>query len=150
MGDALPKRSTRRRLRQTKPPKLTNATPSPEREFAHLAPELDVVRPTRETHGALVADAIKNCSRRGQSVLDAFLGPPYHGSGSGADQKAARATELDPAYVDAATQRWQVPTGSQAIHNGTGKRFPEHQEAASVVATPACESRRSKMEMSHE
>ena len=70
MGDALPKRSTRRRLRQTKPPKLTNATPSPEREFAHLAPELDVVRPTRETHGALVADAIKNCSRRCQRRLE--------------------------------------------------------------------------------
>ncbi len=52
MGDALPKRSTRRRLRQPKPQKLTNATPSPEREFAHLAPESDVVRPTRETHGA--------------------------------------------------------------------------------------------------
>ena len=74
---------------------------------------------------ALVADALLDCSARGEVVLDAFLG-------SGTTLIAAERTgricygiELDPIYVDTAVKRWQRYTGDQAIHAGTGKRFDE-------------------------
>ena len=73
------------------------------------------VKPT-----ALVADAIKDCSKRGDIVLDAF-------SGSGTTVIAAERTgrrgyalELDPKYVDVAIERWQQLTGEEAIHDETG------------------------------
>lgn len=72
---------------------------------------------------ALVADAIKDCSRRGEIVLDAF-------SGSGttliAAEKSGRrgyALELDPAYVDVAVRRWQRLTGKQATDAAGGGSF---------------------------
>jgi DNA methylase/ParB-like nuclease domain len=74
---------------------------------------------------ALVADALLDCSARGEVVLDAFLG-------SGSTLIAAERTgrichgiELDPIYVDTAVKRWQHYTGDQAIHASTGKRFDE-------------------------
>ena len=69
---------------------------------------------------ALVEDAIKDCTRRGDIVLDAF-------SGSGTTIIAAERTgrcgyalELDPKYVDVAIERWQQLTGEEAIHDETG------------------------------
>ena len=74
---------------------------------------------------ALVADALLDCSARGEVVLDAFLG-------SGTTLIAAERTgriccgiELDPIYVDTAVKRWQRYTGDQASHASTGKRFDE-------------------------
>jgi DNA modification methylase/predicted nucleic acid-binding protein len=74
---------------------------------------------------ALVADALLDCSARGDIVLDVFLG-------SGSTLIAAERTgricygmELDPLYVDTAIRRWQRLTGDYAIHAATGKRFGE-------------------------
>ena len=62
---------------------------------------------------AMVADAILDCSARGDIVLDAFLG-------SGTTLIAAERTgrrcyglELDPAYVDTTVRRWQALTGGR-------------------------------------
>jgi DNA modification methylase len=84
------------------------------------------VKPT-----ALVMDAIKDCSHRGDIVLDAF-------SGSGttiiAAQKCgrrARAIEIDPLYVDVAIRRWQKLTGKQALMDVTGETFEEIAEQRS-------------------
>ncbi len=78
------------------------------------------VKPVR-----LIADALLDCSARGDLVLDAFLG-------SGSTLIAAERTgricygiELDPGYVDTAIQRWQRHTGDHAIHTISGKRFDE-------------------------
>lgn len=78
------------------------------------------VKPT-----ALVIDAIKDCSRRGDIVLD-----PYCGSGTTiiAAHKCARrarAVEIDPLYVDVAVRRWQKLTGKQAVMDVTGETFQE-------------------------
>ena len=69
---------------------------------------------------ALVADAIKDCSKRGGIILDAF-------SGSGTTILAAEQTgrrgyalELDPKYVDVAVRRWEKVTGENAVHAATG------------------------------
>src|SRR5438477_2671550 len=74
---------------------------------------------------ALVADAILDCSARGEVVLDAFLG-------SGTTVMAAERTgrrcyglELDPAYVDRAIHRWQALTGGSARHAASGRTFDD-------------------------
>jgi DNA modification methylase len=82
---------------------------------------------------ALVADAIKDCSRRGGIVFDPFLG-------SGTTVIAAHRTgrrcygiELDPAYVDLVVRRWQAETGRSASHADTGEVFDQR---ALEIATP--------------
>jgi hypothetical protein len=72
---------------------------------------------------ALVADALLDCSARGDLVLDAFLGS---GSTLIAAERVGRVChgiEIDPIYVDVAIRRWQRHTGDHAIHAVTGKRF---------------------------
>jgi DNA modification methylase len=74
---------------------------------------------------AMIADALLDCSARGDAVLDGFLGS---GSTLIAAERTGRCCygiELDPVYVDTAVQRWQRYTGDHAIHRTTGKRFEE-------------------------
>ena len=78
---------------------------------------------------ALVADAMRDCSRRGEIVLD-----PFTGSGTtilAAERVGRRAygLELDPLYVDAAVRRWERFTKADAILKGSGKTFGEVAEA---------------------
>jgi DNA modification methylase len=74
---------------------------------------------------AMVADAILDCSARGDIVLDAFLG-------SGTTVIAAERTgrrcyglELDPAYIDTIVRRWQALTGGSARHAASGRSFDD-------------------------
>lgn len=74
---------------------------------------------------ALIADAILDCSARGNIVLDAFLGS---GSTLIAAERVGRTCygiELDPLYIDTAIRRWQRFTGANALHAVTGKSFDE-------------------------
>jgi DNA modification methylase len=74
---------------------------------------------------ALVADAMLDCSARGDIVLDSFLGS---GSTLIAAERVGRicyGIEIDPAYVDVAVRRWQRHTGDHAIRASTGKRFDD-------------------------
>jgi len=59
----------------------------------------------------MVADAIMDVTKRGEIVLDTFLGS---GTTLIACQRAGRrfrGIELDPAYVDVALERWRSMTG---------------------------------------
>lgn len=92
------------------------------------------VKPT-----ALVMDAIKDVTHRGDIVLD-----PFGGSGSSllATEKTgrqARLIELDPLYVDVAIRRWQELTGKAAIHTGTGESFAARETARIELANLAQE-----------
>jgi DNA modification methylase len=74
---------------------------------------------------ALIADAMRDCSRRGSIILDAFAG-----SGStimAAEQIGRRAfsIEIDPRYVDVTVRRCQRVTGRDAILEGAGQTFDE-------------------------
>ena len=74
---------------------------------------------------ALVADALLDCSAKGEIVLDGFLGS---GSTLIATERTGRVCygiELEPVYVDTAIRRWQRHTGDHAIHAVTGKQFDE-------------------------
>ncbi len=78
------------------------------------------VKPT-----ALVADAILDCSARGDLILDSFLGS---GSTLIAAERTGRTCygiELDPRYVDVAIERLQRHCGQRAIHTASGKAFDE-------------------------
>jgi DNA modification methylase len=73
---------------------------------------------------ALVADAILDSTKRGEIVLDPFLG-------SGTTILAAERTgrrcygiEIDPIYVDTAVARWEKITGKQA-QNSQGQTFAQ-------------------------
>lgn len=84
---------------------------------------------------ALVADAIKDCSKRRQIVLD-----PFGGSGTtliAAEQtgRRARLLELDPHYCDTIIRRWQRLTGKHAQHAASGKRFYTLEANASDAET---------------
>jgi len=72
---------------------------------------------------ALVADAIRDCSKRGERVLD-----PFGGSGTtliAAEQtgRCARLIEYDPAYCDVILRRYEQLTGKRATLAGTGQSF---------------------------
>jgi len=76
---------------------------------------------------ALVADAIRDCSRRGEIVLDCFAGS---GSTLIAAQKTgrkARLIEYDPLYCDTIVRRWQIFTGKQAVHLSSGECFEDRE-----------------------
>jgi DNA modification methylase len=85
---------------------------------------------------ALVADAIKDCSRRGGSVLDPFCGSGTILIAAERTGRKARAVEIDPTYVDVAVRRWQAYTGKSAILAGSGETFEtiEEQRAAKPAA----------------
>ena len=73
----------------------------------------------------MLADAILDCSARGDLVLDSFLGS---GSTLLAAERVGRicyGIEIDPLYVDLSIRRWQRYTGRSAIHVGTAKSFEE-------------------------
>jgi DNA modification methylase len=84
---------------------------------------------------ALVADAIKDCTRRGDIVLDSFCGS---GSTILAAERVGRrgyGLELEPRYVDVALQRWQAFTGKDAVHLESGLTFEELASARSTAPT---------------
>jgi hypothetical protein len=71
----------------------------------------------------LVADAILDCSSRGDLVLDAFLG---NGTTLIAAERTGRTCcgiELDLLYVDTIIRRWQAYAGEIARHAVSGQSF---------------------------
>ncbi len=74
---------------------------------------------------ALVADAIRDCSKRNQIVLDPFMGS---GTTLIAAEKTGRVCygmELNSAYVDTAIRRFEAFAGKAAVLSGSGQTFAE-------------------------
>jgi DNA modification methylase len=74
---------------------------------------------------ALVADAIKDCTRRGDIVLDTFCGSGTTIMAAERVGRHARALEIEPRFVDVAIRRWQAFTRIDAIHAVSGLSFDE-------------------------
>ncbi|MXO85986.1 DNA methylase N-4 [Altererythrobacter aurantiacus] len=71
----------------------------------------------------LIADAIRDCSRRGGVILDAFGGS---GSTLIAAEKVgrrARLIEIEPIYCDRTILRWQNATGKKAVLAANGEAW---------------------------
>jgi DNA modification methylase len=95
------------------------------------------VKPT-----AMIADALLDCTVRGDAVLD-----PFAGSGSTvlAAEKVGRkayAIEFEPRYVDVTVMRWQEATKRDATLDGDGRTFSEIAALRTEerLATPHAES----------
>lgn len=78
---------------------------------------------------ALVADAIRDCSKRGNIVLDPFCGSGTMLIAAEKTGRRARAIEIDPQYVDVAIRRWQTYTGKVARLAPLGETFDDVSEA---------------------
>lgn len=95
-----------------------------------------ITSPTRESREALamhptvkpvamVADALKDTSRPGGLVLDAFCGSGTILIAAQKTGRRARAIEIDPLYCDVAIRRWQIFAKDDAILAETGETFDE-------------------------
>ena len=72
---------------------------------------------------ALVAEAIEDCSRRGEVVLDPFAGSGSTLIAAHKTGRRARIVEFDPAYCDQILRRFEQVTGKQAVPAATGQSF---------------------------
>jgi DNA modification methylase len=102
-------------------------------EEGRLAALHPTIKPT-----TMVADAILDVTRRGDIVLDSFLGS---GSTLMACERTGRrchGLELDPLYCDVIVHRWQAHTGAAARHEVSGLTFDEIQKRRAEEAARAC------------
>jgi DNA modification methylase len=74
---------------------------------------------------ALVADAIKDVTRRHAIILDLFGGSGTTLIAAERTGRRARLVEIEPRYVDVTVQRFQTLTKADAVHGETGKTFSE-------------------------
>ena len=74
---------------------------------------------------ALVADAMKDCTRRGDVVIDTFCGSGTTILAAERVGRHAHAIEIEPRFVDVAIRRWQAFTRKDAIHAPSGRCFDE-------------------------
>jgi DNA modification methylase len=85
---------------------------------------------------ALIADAIRDCSKRHAIVLDPFVGSGTTLLAAERTQRTAYAMEIDPHYVDVAIRRFQKATGQTAVHVGTGLEFEAMREQRLSATIP--------------
>jgi DNA modification methylase len=74
---------------------------------------------------ALVADAVKDVTRRGAIVLDLFGGSGTTLIAAERTGRRARLLEIEPRYVDVTITRFEQLTKADAIHADTGQTFAE-------------------------
>lgn len=82
------------------------------------------VKPTK-----LVSDAIMDVTRRGERVLDAFLGSGTTLVACERTGRHCRGAEIDPTYTDVALQRWSALTGVDPVLEATGDSWPQVRRA---------------------
>jgi DNA modification methylase len=94
---------------------------------------------------ALVADAIRDVTRQGDVVLDAFMGSGTTLLAAERTGRAGYGTEIEPRYIDVAIQRWQEMTNVKATLDGDGRTWSE---VAAERRNTANEAVASEQEMS--
>jgi DNA modification methylase len=92
---------------------------------------------------ALVADAIRDCSKRGETVLDLFGGSGSTLIAAELCGRQARLLEFDPIYCDTIVRRWQQYTGKRATRAGDGCEF-DAASTSTTAPTPARAATRSR------
>jgi DNA modification methylase len=80
----------------------------------------------------MIADALRDCSVRGDLVLDGFGGSGSTLMAAERTGRRARLVEIDPVYVDRTIRRWQALSQDDAVLLATGETF-----ATRAAALPA-------------
>lgn len=75
----------------------------------------------------LVADAIMDVTRRGETVLDGFLGSGTTLIAAERTGRICLGTEIDPLYADVVVARFTTLTGIEALLEETGETFAQVQ-----------------------
>jgi DNA modification methylase len=88
---------------------------------------------------AMIADAILDTSRRGEIVLDGFIGSGSTLLAAERTGRIFRGIELDPRYVDVTLRRWREVTGEEPLHGESGQSYA----ARAKSQAPPQRSRRS-------
>ena len=81
----------------------------------------------------MVADALKDCTKRGDIVLDTFSGAGTTILAAERVGRQAYAVELERRYVDVAIRRWQAFTRRDAVHIETGQTFDDVEQQRGIV-----------------
>ncbi len=90
---------------------------------------------------ALVADAIKDVTRRGDIVLDGFGGSGTTLIAAERCGRRARLIELDPIYCDVICRRYSTLTGDEPVLEATGECFADvATRRADAAMTPETEA----------
>jgi DNA modification methylase len=74
---------------------------------------------------AMIADAIKDCSRRGETILDCFAGSGSTLIAAEKTGRRARLIEYDPLYCDTIIRRWEQHSGKRAVLAESGETFEQ-------------------------
>ncbi len=91
------------------------------------------VKPT-----ALVADAIRDCSKRGHIVLDGFGGSGTTLIAAETCGRSARLIEYDPLYCDVIIRRFERMTGKRAVLADSGQAFEDIEAERRLEPVEAC------------
>ena len=83
---------------------------------------------------ALVADAIRDCTKRNELVLDGFGGSGTTLIAAETCGRRARLIEYDASYCDTIVSRWERFTGKQATLSETSQSFEDVAESRSFDA----------------
>jgi predicted O-methyltransferase YrrM len=96
----------------------------------------------------MVVDTLKDCTRRGDIVLDTFAGAGTTILAAERVGRCAYSLELEPKYVDVALRRWQAFTRRDALHADTGRTFEEvdrdRKDAQPVTSAPESTRKRGR------
>ena len=74
---------------------------------------------------AMIADAIRDVTRRAEIVLDPFAGSGTTIIAAEKTGRHSRAIEYDAGYCDVIVRRWQKYTGKNATLHGTQRSFED-------------------------
>lgn len=88
---------------------------------------------------ALIADAIRDCSKRGELVLDCFGGSGSTLIAAEKTGRLARLIEYDPLYCDTIVRRWQQLTGKCATLAASGQTFEDVADLRAAQGLEAAE-----------
>jgi 16S rRNA G966 N2-methylase RsmD len=89
---------------------------------------------------AMIADAMRDCSNRGDLILDPFGGAGTTLVAAERTGRSACVIEIDPIFVDVCVERWQRLTGSTAHHADTGQPFRGPAPSCRIMDKHQCPS----------